>query len=217
VPHCTKVRRIVLRSVSVTYPPEPGKEYQDQFPISYEDMEFGPGLTVFTGPNGRGKSTALLAMAGVLPYEGSIVYRTEAGDIEARDVDARRFSILSTQSNVPFESLTIASLFDGASPSEIYQALAWAGFSDKIPTDRSLRRLSGGERRMVYNAAAMHAARTSRVLIMDEPTNDLSASSIGRFTNGLEDFMLEHSDVIVILVTHDKQVCAMPVAERLVA
>lgn len=49
-----------------------------------------PGrLTVLRGPNGEGKSTALLALAGLLtPDEGRVVASTAAGDIDLADADA---------------------------------------------------------------------------------------------------------------------------------
>lgn len=206
-PACLTVRRVDVRDVVVTYPPE-GKD-EPPTVVSLGNSTFGQGLTIVTGGNGNGKSTLLTAVVGMVQYQGEVTYETPEGPIEARDVDARRFSVFSTQSNASLGSLTVRSLFDGAGAHEIYEALGWSGFPDKISLERRLDRLSGGQRRMIYNAAALHAARELGVLILDEPTNDLSKMNIARFMDGLQEFLLDHSGVIAIVVTHDSALCTM--------
>ncbi|SEL70585.1 iron complex transport system ATP-binding protein [Roseateles sp. YR242] len=130
------------------------------------------------GPNGAGKSTLLRAMAGLLPFQGTLSLDKRAwSDWPARE-RARHIAWLG-QNETTAEDLTA---FDvvmlGRLPHQPWLAPARAADHEAVQVamqqtqswewrDRPLGRLSGGERQRVLLARAL--AVRSGVLLMDEP------------------------------------------------
>ncbi len=163
------------------------------------------------GPNGAGKSSLLRALAGLVPYDGSIL------------VDGRDLATLSNKERatlvayVPQEPLIPddMSVFDyvllGRTPyvsyfgvegrhdrevvSEAIERLALGEFVDRL-----LGALSGGERQRVVLARAL--AQQAPVLLLDEPT---SALDIGHQQQALELVaQLRHDEGLTVLAAmHD--------------
>ena len=156
------------------------------------DLSFalaGPGLYFLTGPNGTGKSTLLLTLAGLLPpargqvlLAGSPLYGDGAMPKQMR---ARRMVYLPQHPNAPAElpALELAAL--GRLPhlhwtqppgEEDYrlarEALALVGF--KRPPGQWMGTLSGGERQMVWLAQGL--VQNGDLWLMDEPTQHLDAA-----------------------------------------
>jgi ABC-type multidrug transport system fused ATPase/permease subunit len=201
----SKVLSLTLTGVSTCYEQTAGSGASLKTVVELPNLYFTPGVTVLTGENGRGKSTALRLMTGLLGYEGSVSFETPTGPIEARDLDVRSLSVYSSQSNAPLESSTVQSIFGKATSSDISKALEWSALPNSVPLERRLNDCSGGERRLAFNAAAMHAARSSCILLLDEPTNDLSRGTIDRMIMGFEKFIGDHADVIAIVVSHESK------------
>ena len=63
--------------------------------------------------------------------------------------------------------------------------------------DRLVRRLSGGEKRMVCLAGVL--AMDPDVLLLDEPTNSLDAGHVERLTQALQKI-----DKAMVIVSHDR-------------
>jgi iron complex transport system ATP-binding protein len=142
--------------------------------------------TSIVGPNGAGKSTLMQALAGLLPYEGSI--QVEGAELRSIAVKARAQEIawLEQASAIP-DGLDIGlRVYDIAMlgrlahqnwlsvPSSQDHALVEQAMRQTEVWDlreRFFNQLSGGERQRVL-LARLFAAQTG-ILLMDEPIANL--------------------------------------------
>jgi ABC-2 type transport system ATP-binding protein len=130
------------------------------------------------GHNGAGKTTLVNQVVGLLrPTSGTI--RIDGRDMVADPGLARRLCSFQAQAQVPIDGLTPRQAIDllgqlrGASKADaqcrrerLVEAL---DLSEWLDVDAS--RLSGGVKRLV--AFAMAAVAPGRVVMLDEPTNDV--------------------------------------------
>ncbi|WP_436524722.1 ABC transporter ATP-binding protein [Actinoplanes sp. HUAS TT8] len=170
----------------------------------------GEWVTVI-GPNGAGKSTALRAVAGLLPFEGSVRLHGRAVDELHRRDRAKTIAVVVQNPVVPpamtvFDYVLLGrtpyiaplgreSATDLAAVEEELTAL------DLVPfADRRLDTLSGGERQRVFLARAL--AQGARILLLDEPT---SALDIGHQQEVLElvDHLRAERALTVLATMHD--------------
>jgi len=144
------------------------------------------------GPNGAGKSTLLRAIAGLVPYEGSI----ELGGRDVRRLSrrevARRVAFVPQSPLLPAAMRVREYALLGRTPHigtfgvesahdrlAVERSLARI---DLLPfADRPLETLSGGEQQRAVLARAL--AQEASVLLLDEPTTSLD---IGRQQQVLE-------------------------------
>jgi iron complex transport system ATP-binding protein len=138
------------------------------------------------GPNGAGKSTALRALAGLVPYEGSLTIEGKPlTGISGREL-ARCVAYVPQSPQLPAEMSVWEYACLGRTPHLGYlgrsgaedehavrSALGRLELSDMA--SRRLGTLSGGERQRVVLARAL--TQQARVLLLDEPT---SALDVGR-------------------------------------
>jgi iron complex transport system ATP-binding protein len=169
------------------------------------------GWLALIGPNGAGKSTLLRAMAGLIPYAGTVTL----GAVDARAMKPKERA--KTLAYVPQEpvlppDLTVAQyVMLGRTPHLGY--LAAPGRHDRERagaamerldvarfTQRRLARLSGGERQRAVLARAL--AGDPRVLLLDEPTSMLD---VGHEQQVLElvDTLRKDTGLTVISTLHD--------------
>ena len=142
-------------------------------------LEHGEAVGV-VGANGAGKSTMLLALAGlVMPSGGSvnlggtILSRNTVGEIR------RRIGFLFQD---PDDQLFMPTVFDDVAFGPLNQGLSASEVTDRVKTaledvgagrlaERPTYRLSGGEKRTVAIATVL--SMMPDVLVMDEPSSSL--------------------------------------------
>jgi iron complex transport system ATP-binding protein len=169
------------------------------------------GWLALIGPNGAGKTTLLRAVAGLLPYRGTI--RVDGADVGLlRGRGRARVIAYVPQAPVLPPDMTVEEYvllgrtpYVGylSSPSRRDRAKAtWAAERLDVArfAGRRLGRLSGGERQRVLLARAL--AQEPGVLLLDEPTNDLD---IGHQQQVLElvDELRRSQGVTVLSTLHD--------------
>ncbi|MBV8691739.1 MAG: ABC transporter ATP-binding protein [Actinobacteria bacterium] len=157
------------------------------------------------GPNGAGKTTLIGQVLGLVkPTSGSITI--DGADVVAAPGVARQACSYQPQSSVPIDNLTpreaieLAGRIRGGRRSEmlaradlLLQSLDLMEWADK----RS--QLSGGVARLV--AFCMAAVEPGRVVILDEPTNDVDP--LRRKLLWTQVRALADNGAAVLLVTHN--------------
>jgi ABC-2 type transport system ATP-binding protein len=173
----------------------------------------GIGLTVepgevcgLLGPNGAGKSTLVTQVIGLLAPDGGTI-TLGSHDLVADPDAARQMCSYLPQAQMPIASFRAREAIDitgrirggkGAAVTrrrdELIEALDIGEWRDTIGA-----RLSGGVRRLV--GFAMVAVCPGRVLVLDEPTNDVDP--LRRRLLWQEVRRLGDAGVAVLLVTHN--------------
>jgi ABC-type multidrug transport system ATPase subunit len=185
---------VQLRSVTKTYGPVRA--------LVGVSTRFEPGrVSVVTGPNGSGKST-LLAVVGTLA-------RVTAGEVDHGGLGRTRAAVRATLGWVGHDSLCypeltgrenveLAARLYGRDPKEAYARVA-ARFDLGTYAERPVRTYSRGQRQRVALARAL--VHQPKLLLLDEPTTGLDASSMER----LCDVVREEAKggAVVVVVTHD--------------
>ena len=174
------------------------------------------------GPNGAGKTTALRALAGLIPYRGSILLGgTEARTLGRRDL-ARRVALVPQLPERPPELTVAEYVLLGRTPHLGYfanetsadraaAAHALARLELEPFVDRALGSLSGGELQRAVLARAL--AQEARILLLDEPT---SALDLGRQQQALELVLSLREDGLTIVSAMHDLTLAGQYADRLV-
>jgi iron complex transport system ATP-binding protein len=140
--------------------------------ISDLDCIFHAGqVVVVLGPNGAGKSSLLLALAGLIPYSGSMALHGKNLSGLSRAEHARRIAWQGELPPTEF-GLTVAQRLELAAEGA-YADIAEAAASMDIAVllKKPLGELSSGERQRVELAALM--LRDTPVWLLDEPTAHL--------------------------------------------
>lgn len=167
--------------------------------------------TAIVGASGSGKSTLLATIAGLdLPTRGTV--RLGGVDLFALDEDARAavrarklgfvfqsFQLLSHLSALENVMLPLELLGRTQARSRAAEMLERVGLSQRL--DHYPRTLSGGEQQRVALARAF--AMHPRLLLADEPTGNLDATTGAQIIELMFDMNAE-SGTTLILVTHDE-------------
>ena len=192
--------------------PEPGVLRLEQVRFSYPgrgrvldgvDLELRPGERVaIVGPSGAGKSTlvALLlrfveADAGRATVDGVDLATVSPGDWRRQLAWVPQRPLLEPGTVADAVRLGDAAADD----SEVAAALAAAGLA--VGLDAEVHTLSSGEQRRVAFARALR--RRAPLLLLDEPTAHLDASSAERIVDVLASLPRTQA---VIVATHDPRV-----------
>jgi iron complex transport system ATP-binding protein len=188
------------------------------------DLEVGQGEWVaIIGPNGAGKTTLLRAVAGLVPFSGSIeLAGRPAGELRRSEV-SRLLAVVPQEPSTPPWMTVGEYVLMGRTPH--LGPLAREGARDREAAAQALARLdllgyeerrlgtlSGGEKQRVVVARAL--AQEARIVLLDEPT---AALDIGHQQQALEllDLLRAESGLTLVAAMHDLTLAAQ-YADRMV-
>ena len=175
-------------------------------------LEIHPGeLLAVEGPSGSGKSTLLQLLgamdtptSGRVDFDGRALANAKDKELTGLRRDAigfvfQQFNLIPTLTAV--ENVEVAM----AKPSreralELLRVLGLADRAEHLPS-----RLSGGEQQRVAIARAL--ANDPRVVLADEPTGNLDATTAQEVVDLLID-LNDKRQMTVVVVTHDEDVAA---------
>ena len=150
--------------------------------VNHASMRVGLGeIVTIVGPNGAGKSTLLKAVVGMLRVvEGKVLLAGEDVTNMAANQLAKRGLGYVPQVNDVFDTLTVVDnlaiggyLLPRSDVQTRMEAALQLFPALKKMLKRTASKLSGGERKMLAMARVMMLQ--PRVLVLDEPTSNLSA------------------------------------------
>jgi putative ABC transport system ATP-binding protein len=180
----------------------------DHISMSIDAGEF----LALMGPSGSGKSTLLNLLGGIdSPTAGNLVVADQSiGALGPRQLAKWRAThigfifqlynlipVLTAYGNVELP-LLLTSLSKKERRDHVQSALDIVGLRDRM--DHYPRQLSGGQEQRVAIARAIVSDPT--LLLADEPTGDLDATSADEILTLLQRLNREHQKTI-IMVTHD--------------
>lgn len=172
------------------------------------------------GPNGTGKSSFLLALAGLLPLQsGEILFRQQAIQPGYRSTEYRRKLAMVFQEPLLFDT----TVFDNVAVGLKLRHLGSREINERVNcclerfriahlANRSARKLSGGEAQRTSLARAF--ATDPEIILLDEPFVALDPPARQALSDDLEG-VLRESGTTAILTTHD-QLDALRLADRMV-
>jgi iron complex transport system ATP-binding protein len=184
--------------------------------IKEVDFSIGEGsFTGILGPNGSGKTTVLRALAGLIPYSGSLSVEGKAVRSWSARALAMRLAFVRQSHSIPFDFKVDELVLLGRSPHKnllssydlsdaqlVRNALKlvdMSGFSS-----RSYSSLSGGEQQRVFLAQAL--VQEADILLLDEPTTYLDVHHQFEFLQHVRS--LVDSGKTVIGAFHDLEMAA---------
>jgi ABC-type multidrug transport system fused ATPase/permease subunit len=183
-----------------------GTDTKELPPISFSTAT--GSVLLIQGPSGIGKTTLAYAIAGLLPYEGSIqINNTEVRDIEQSSLT--RSVLYGLQESHLFatsirENLKIAN--QDATDERLFHALEiveMADFVSGLPQGLDTHigqfgyNFSGGERQRL--ALARDLLSQAPIVILDEPTEHLDDQQAARIEAAL---VAELDDRLLIVISH---------------
>lgn len=179
---------LTVRSLSVTYGTD----------AIIRDLSFSivdGAVFVILGPNGAGKTTLLRALLGLIPYEGSVIWRTS------------RISYLPPQESLQrrdLPPLDIAEFFrfKTSDLDNIKRKLVEVGLGEAL-LDRPFVSLSTGQFQRMLIAWAL--VDRPDVLVLDEPTAGIDVGGEETVYTLLNRYR-QSRPLTILLVTHDLHV-----------
>jgi len=172
------------------------------------DLDSGETLAVI-GPNGAGKTSLFLALCGLTSFRGEVKI---FGEKMTRKDPARLRQRMSLVFQNPDDQLFMPTVGEdlgygleelGYEPAEVQtrveDALARVGLAGY--QDRSIHHMSYGEKRRVTLAIAF--ARSSEILLLDEPTRELDPGGRREFKSYLKEI-----NATKLIASHDLDLVA---------
>jgi putative ABC transport system ATP-binding protein len=188
------------------------------------DLDIKPGeLTFLVGESGSGKTTLISIVAGILyPSDGSVcVFDTPIYGLSENDLVKFRLSNIgfifqqynliptltaAENASVPLVAAGIARADAVERARLVLERLNIGELGDRLP-----RQMSGGQQQRVAIARAL--VHDPRLIVCDEPTAALDATSGRRVMDLLSEVAIQ-PDRAVIIVTHDNRV--FDLADRII-
>lgn len=181
---------IVMQAKNISFAYDDGIPIVDSFTTT---IARGDKIGII-GPNGAGKSTLLKLILGELePTSGTIRHGT---NLQVIYFDQLREQIDDEKTVIENVGEGQDQLMINGKQKHIYGYLQDFLFTPERAR-RPARYLSGGERNRMLLARIFK--RTSNLMVLDEPTNDLDAETLEL----LEDLLISYSGT-VLLVSHDR-------------
>ncbi len=187
--------------------------YQERPVLEKINLDVPEGsFLALLGPNGSGKSTLIKLLLGLLPlHQGSIHL---FGENVKKFRAWHRIGYVSQKAN-SFNSGFPATVFEVVSmglfgkigmfrfmkkshKQRVMQAIQTVGLDEY--TNQNIGELSGGQQQRAFIARAL--VSDPKLLILDEPTVGVDASSVDDFYELLKRLNREHG-ITLVLVTHD--------------
>lgn len=161
-------------------------------------------LIAIMGPNGSGKTTAMLTLAGAIrPGKGRVTTQGRVGYIFQNA--ALQTLAMTTEEELAFGP-RVLKWPPGQIACFVQEGVAWTGLApDDCPLD-----LHGADLRMLAIAACNTRVST---LVLDEPTVGLDTAGIAKINDLIRTLRLQGKAVVVI--THDEEIAAQ--ADRIVS
>ena len=156
------------------------------------------------GPNGAGKTTLVSQIIGLAkPDSGSITI--DGVDIIAKPGYARQACSFQAQTQVPINGLTAVQAIElvgrvrGGDTKTVRTRAKELLHNLEMEewTTKPAETFSGGMRRLV--AFCMAAVMPGRIVILDEPTNDIDINTLRALEEGLENFA-----GCAVVISHDR-------------
>jgi ABC-type Mn2+/Zn2+ transport system ATPase subunit len=162
----------------------------------------------FLGPNGSGKTTLLRAILGLLaPQAGTLTLHPDLADPAHRGYVPQRGEWNPALPTTVAEFVGLG--FVGARVPRVERAarldsaLARIGLAGLAHAD--FRALSGGQRQRALVARAL--VRRPRLLLLDEPTEELDVVSEAALLDALRE-LVEQDGTALLFVTHELEIAA---------
>lgn len=188
--------------------------HADQPSLHDLDLRIEPGqFVILCGASGSGKSTALRLLNGLIPHfheEGVLTGTVTVDGLLTATAELDAIGLVT--GNVLQHPRR--QFFTDSVPEELVFAMENFGFPSEqirarvgetvdelaatLSVDQPLRNLSGGQQQQVAIAAA--TAHGPRVLLLDEPSSNLSADAVQRLTATLAD--LKAQGVTIVVAEH---------------
>ena len=168
------------------------------------DIEEGDFLCV-VGPNGSGKSTLIKGILGLIkPIKGSVIFNNLKQNFigympQETKVDSNfPASVYEIVLSGTLNHIGIRMFYSKKDKDKALDSLKTLGI-EKLK-NKSFSDLSGGQRQKVLLARSL--CSTSKLLILDEPSNNLDSKSKSEFYKIIKD-LNENKKITIIMITHD--------------
>lgn len=199
---------IEIAGVSWSYPHAGAPALRDV------ELRIAPGqFVVLCGASGSGKSTALRLVNGLVPQfhdDGLLVGTVTVEGMATTDVELDAIGLLTgTVLQHPRRQFFTDSVREetafamenfGFPRGEIRARVeaVIADLAERLPVEQRLQQLSGGQQQQVAIAAA--TAHDPRILLLDEPSSNLSADAVRRLAAALAE--LKAAGVTIVVAEH---------------
>ena len=189
---------ITLKDLTLGYD---NKKVLDNMNITVEENDF----LCIVGPNGSGKSTLIKGILGLIkPIKGEVIYNNLKQNFigympQETKVDSNfPASVFEIVLSGTLNRLGFNSFYSKKEKEIALKNLKILGIDNL--KDKNFSDLSGGQRQKVLLARSLSA--TTKLLILDEPSNNLDSKSKKDLYKIIED-LNKNYNITIIMITHD--------------
>ena len=180
------------------------KRYGDKIILNIDQLEITKGINHLKGINGSGKTTFSKIIAGLIPYEGEILFQGKYSPLKTKNAYRKRVNFAESEANYP-DFLTANDLVSfigkakGASKALMNSIPSTFGV-DKYLFDHIGTYSSGMLKRLSLTLAFLG---TPSLILLDEPFNTLDTAAIEILKNmivsyhkrGVDFILISHQDI----------------------